>query len=300
VYKKKNKRNLSEIVVCEDGLFSFGSSKIPAIKITPVEVGIAADKLFETYPLVIFISSTIDKELFCSELKIDEKDIEYLSYESKIHWTKRKIYKNYQGEKLWPNQRGKPEYTHTIGKITKRIEEIMKEHSDEKGLILVNSKKEQDEIINGIQDSELKKRLTHVNYERSERNEIQKSNEETLEKHKRKPNSVLISSSMWEGIDLKYDLGRFCIIAKSPFSPGSGALEQAKKRLWPESKWKETKDFFKLIQGCGRCTRGTDDTSVTYLLEKGCEDMIDQIEEYQKEHEDYNINWFTDAIREYR
>ena len=103
---------------------------------------------------------------------------------------------------------------------------------------------------------------------------------------------------MWEGIDLKYDLGKFCIIAKSPFSPGD-ALVQAKKRLRPKSKWKETKDFFKLIQGCGRCTRGTDDASVTYLLEKGCEEMIDQIEEYQKEHEDYNINWFTDAIREY-
>ena len=105
---------------------------------------------------------------------------------------------------------------------------------------------------------------------------------------------------MWEGIDLKHDLGRFCIIAKSPIGPGSGALVQAKKRLRPDDRWKEAKDFFTLIQGCGRCTRATNDHSVTYLLEKGCEGLIEQIEEYQDKHKDYKIKWFTDAIREQR
>ena len=174
----------------------------------------------------------------------------------------------------------------------------MKQHPEEKGLILVNSKKEHDDIIKGILDYELKKRLTYVNYHPKDTNEVQKSNEETLEIHKRKENSVLISPSMWEGINLKKDLGRFCIIAKAPFAPGSGALVQAKKRLRPDDRWKETKDFFTLIQGCGRCTRATDDHSTTYLLEKGCEDLIKQIEEYQDRHKDYNIKWFTDAIRE--
>ena len=174
----------------------------------------------------------------------------------------------------------------------------MKQYPEEKGLILVNSIKEHDDIIKGILDYKTKKRLTYVNYHPKDTNEVQKSNEETLEIHRRKENSVLISPSMWEGIDLKYDLGRFCIIAKAPFAPGSGALVQAKKRLRPDDRWKETKDFFTLIQGCGRCTRATDDHSTTYLLEKGCEDMIKQIEEYQDRHKDYNIKWFTDAIRE--
>ncbi len=299
VYSKQNKQNISEILVCENKSYKGNTY---AVKITPVEVGIAADMLFQTYPLVIFMSSTIDKKLFCRDLQIDENDTEYLSYESKIEASRRKIIKDYQGEKLWPrklNETGDTEYRNTIGKIIKKIEEIMKQYPKEKGLILVNSKKEHEDIINGISDYESKKRLTYVNYHSNDVNEVQKSNEETLEKHKRKENSVLISPSMWEGIDLKHDLGRFCIIAKSPFAPGSGALVQAKKRLRPDDRWKEAKDFFTLIQGCGRCTRATDDHSVTYLLEKGCEDLIEQIEEYQERHKDYNIKWFTDAIEEY-
>jgi Rad3-related DNA helicase len=299
VYSKQNKQNISEILVCENKSYKGNTY---AVKITPVEVGIAADMLFQTYPLVIFMSSTIDKKLFCRDLQIDENDTEYLSYESKIEASRRKIIKDYQGEKLWPrkwSETGDTEYRNTIGKIIKKIEEIMKQYPKEKGLILVNSKKEHEDIINGISDYESKKRLTYVNYHSNDVNEVQKSNEETLEKHKRKENSVLISPSMWEGIDLKHDLGRFCIIAKSPFAPGSGALVQAKKRLRPDDRWKEAKDFFTLIQGCGRCTRATDDHSVTYLLEKGCEDLIEQIEEYQERHKDYNIKWFTDAIEEY-
>jgi Rad3-related DNA helicase len=298
VYSKQNKQSISEILVCENESYK-GSSY--AVKITPVEVNIAAKMLFQTYPLVVFMSSTIDKKLFCRDLQISEKDTEYLSYESKIDSSKRKIIKDYQGEKLWPrkwNEPGDTEYRNTIRKIIERIKEIMKQYPEEKGLILVNSKKEHDDIIKGILDYESKKRLTYVKYHLKDTNEVQKSNEEILEIHKRKENSVLISPSMWEGIDLKKDLGRFCIIAKAPFAPGSGALVQAKRRLRPDDRWKETKDFFTLIQGCGRCTRATDDHSTTYLLEKGCEDLIKQIEEYQDRHKDYNIKWFTDAIRE--
>ena len=175
----------------------------------------------------------------------------------------------------------------------------MKAHSNERGLILVNSKKEQDDIINLIQDSGLKKRLTYVKYQLKDEDEIQKDREEIQEKHKsrQKPNSVIISPVMWEGVNLKDDLGRFCIIAKAPFAPSSGEWAKAKTRLQPGSKWAMTLNFFKLIQGCGRCSRSIDDHSVTYLLDKTCEDLIEQIEEYQKEHKDYNIKWFTDAIR---
>ena len=302
LYSKQNKKNLSEILVCENKSYDKKSQPY-AIKITPVEEGIAADILFETYPLVIFISSTIDKKLFCSELQIDEKDTEYLSYESKIDRSRRKIYKNYQGEPLYAriaNQEPTPQYTHTIKKITERIEEIMKEHPDERGLILVNSGKEHEDIIRLIQDPELKKRLTYRNRQPKDSNEIQKSNEEILEEHKhpQKPNSVMISPSMWEGVDLKGDYGRFCIVAKAPYAPGRGALADAKKNLRP--KQRDTEDFFKLIQGCGRCTRSTDDQSVTYLLDKGCDKLVERMYEYQNEHKDYNVKWFTDAISEYR
>ena len=53
VYSKQNKQNISEILVCQNESYKGNTY---AVKITPVEVGIAADMLFQTYPLVIFMS----------------------------------------------------------------------------------------------------------------------------------------------------------------------------------------------------------------------------------------------------
>ena len=294
-YKTRDER-LSEIFVSEDHW------KYKKITLTPVQVDIAARSLFTPFPLVIFMSSTIDKKLFCEDLGISEESTKYLSYDSPIDQFRRRIYEYYTKEEVWKNDT----FDSSMKLIIQRIEELMEKHPNQRGLILINSIDETNKIIADIHP-ELKKRLTYRNYQgetnaktSSERKELEKFNEELLQEHKDKENSVLISPSMWEGVDLKNDLGRFCIIAKSPFAPGTGLLAQKKKKLREDKMdWKYTKDFFKLIQGCGRCTRGVKDNSTTYLIEPGCRDLLSRIKEYQNNHKDYKINWFTDALKPY-
>ena len=123
VYSKQNKQSISEILVCENESYK-GSSY--AVKITPVEIGIAAKMLFQTYPLVVFMSSTIDKKLFCRDLQIDENDAEYLSYESKIDSSKRKIIKDYQGEKLLAPESGTSPETQSTEILLKKLSKELK------------------------------------------------------------------------------------------------------------------------------------------------------------------------------
>lgn len=287
---------LSEIFVSEDHW------KYKKITLTPVQVDIAAQNLFAPFRLVIFMSSTIDKKLFCEDLGMDEESTKYLSYDSPIDQFRRRIYEYYTKEEVWKNDT----FDSSMKLIIQRIEELMGKHPNQRGLILINSIDETNKIIADIHP-ELKKRLTYRNYQgeanaktSSERKELEKFNEELLQEHKDKENSVLISPSMWEGVDLKNDLGRFCIIAKSPFAPGTGLLAKKKTKLREDKMdWKYTKDFFKLIQGFGRCTRGVKDHSNTFLIEPGCRDLLSRIKVYQNNHKDYKIKWFTDAIKPY-
>ena len=182
-------------------------------------------------------------------------------------------------------------YERTMSMITEyKIKRILEKRPDKKGIILVNSYDDQNVIANLLQrfSPELRKRLTGKfqsdkisDEEKSklsltEQNEYdEKSNEELLEEHISKQNSVLISPSMWEGIDLKGDDGEFVIIATSPAFPKtdkSYPRAAAKIRLASNDEWWKMRSAFKLMQGVGRCSRSEDDESTTFILDDGTSD----------------------------
>ena len=169
-------------------------------------------------------------------------------------------------------------------------------HEKERGLILVNSYPDQEDILKNIQklEPELIKRLTFKDRNSST------SNEELIRKHKRddKENSVLLSPGMWYGVDLKDDYGRFCIIATAPYIPND-SFNQAKTRLYQNDMWKKRSQFFKLIQGAGRCCRHQEDHSTTYVIDEGCEVMYSDIVQYLKDHPNENKEWYNDSVREF-
>ena len=78
--------------------------------------------------------------------------------------------------------------------------------------------------------------------------------------------SVLISPSLWEGIDLSGDLSRFQIFVKAPY-PSLGD----KRTNYIASSHKELytlATILKLVQGCGRSVRSEEDYAVTYMLDQ--------------------------------
>jgi Rad3-related DNA helicase len=74
-----------------------------------------------------------------------------------------------------------------------------------------------------------------------------------------------LSSSLWEGVDLKDDLSRFQIIAKVPYPNYKEKRTKAKMDKFPM--WYTSKTLTKLLQGFGRSIRSENDWANTYVLD---------------------------------
>ena len=74
-----------------------------------------------------------------------------------------------------------------------------------------------------------------------------------------------MSSSLWEGVDLKDDLSRFQIIAKVPYPNYTEKRTKAKMSKFPL--WYTSQTLTKLLQGFGRSIRSDDDWAKTYVLD---------------------------------
>lgn len=77
--------------------------------------------------------------------------------------------------------------------------------------------------------------------------------------------SLLMTPSGYEGLDLKYDSGRFQIIVKAPFSSLGDARIKYLSENYEDIYRMDT--LLKVIQAGGRCTRAADDQSITYMLD---------------------------------
>lgn len=77
--------------------------------------------------------------------------------------------------------------------------------------------------------------------------------------------AVLVSPSMFEGVDLPDDASRFQIFVKAPYASLGDKRMQYILDKYPEVYKVQT--IMKVIQGCGRSVRNKDDHAVTYFLD---------------------------------
>ena len=136
--------------------------------------------------------------------------------------------------------------------VAKVINSIMSMHPDSRGLILTSSK---------YRCHSLQKRLSPEQARRIQlahsKNEDNSTIDEVLKYHSEMPNGVLLSSSLWQGIDLKGDLSRFQIIEKCPY-PYLGD-RRVKAKTQANRSWYIYQTIIKLLQGFGRSVRDSDD-----------------------------------------
>jgi Rad3-related DNA helicase len=84
--------------------------------------------------------------------------------------------------------------------------------------------------------------------------------------------TVLVSPSLTYGVDLKDDLGRFCVVVKLPYLPLS---DKRISRIFEQDKiWYNNAMLNGLVQMCGRCTRSENDFSDTYILDGNIEQIV--------------------------
>lgn len=226
------------------------------------------EHLFRFGEKVLLLSATIlNKEAFCESIGIDPKDAAFISIDSPFPKENMPVFYIPAGNMNREN------IDKTLPNLANIVKALADEHKGEKGIIHTRTFK----IANFLQDNIKNSRfLIHDSENR----------EEILKKHmKSKKDTILLSPSSTEGLDLKDDLSRFQIICKIHW-PFLGD-ELVKMRMNKYKHWYSYQAVKSLIQARGRSVRTADDFAVTYILDDAFERL------YSK-----NINLFPTYFRE--
>jgi len=224
------------------------------ISLKPIDIS-KFSKIFFNTEFQLFMSATIDHESFCENMGFEKDDIAFIDTpKSPFPMENRRIdLLNVKRLSYTSSQEDELE-------VIKCIDRLLKKHSLERGLILTSSIPRCNNILRHLSsDNANRIRICHsINKDR-------KTQDEILNDHALDPTGVLLSSSLWEGVDLKDDLSRFQIIAKVPYPNYTEKRVRAKMTKFPL--WYTSQTLTKILQGFGRSIRSERDWARTYVLD---------------------------------
>ena len=235
--------------------------KFRSLSVKPLDISKYVSTFFD-HPVQIFMSATIDKESFCENTGFDSGVVEIVDTQvspfpienRKVEFTdvKRLSYNSTRDDELL---------------VIKKIDEIMTKYYDKKGLVLTSSKSRCFQILENLSEENKKRiRICHSF------NADGKTQDQVVQEHADSKNGVLLSSSLWEGVDLKEDLSRFQIIAKAPYPMLSETRTKIKMQKYPL--WYKAQAIMKLLQGFGRSIRDYGDWADTYVLDSAAHELL--------------------------
>ncbi len=244
------------------------------VTIKPWHIHWFMEEMSSNFDLSLYMSATINLELFCKETGFKKDEVYFINEDSNIPLENRKIvflkteYVEATSDVILPD------------KIISQIEAILKIRANQRGIILLTSYSQLDYILEKI-SPELKPRLLPL--------ERGQDKSEAIEYHKNTPNSVMISPGLESGVNLPDDDSRFQIIVKAPYYPTVDDLRM-KKIYDSESDHRRyyLKSAFRLLQMAGRSIRHVKDSAMTYVLDAKAERMI-----YHQRND--LPKWFMDA-----
>lgn len=215
----------------------------------------AKEVIFRHGDIQIFSSATLPpKKVLCKRFGFKEDEVFYYSMPSPFDPDKAPIFSYPQ-----PTMSYVPDMSKKRSTMGGVIASIMKDYDGERGLILCNSYAETEFYAQYLSEKfpDCSQRLTV---------QARGDNVETLlEEHGKKPDSVLISPSLWEGLSLDGDLGKFLMIAKVPYVDISDPVIKGLMELDKNSYYENT--CLKLVQGVGRVIRSVDDSADIHILD---------------------------------
>ena len=224
------------------------------IKLTPLN----PSRILKTYTdrlanKVLFMSATIlDFEIFAESLGISTDESAFLSFESTFNPELSPIYNLSCVDLSYKNLNNKDE----IDSLIKTIDFIVKQFPNDKGIIHTGNKTITDILYDHFFDDErFLFRIATIE------NQVIYNDHITSDKP-----TILVSSSMLEGVDLSDDLSRFQIVCKLPYL--SLGDKRIKMKTEMNNKWYELQMWQRLIQSCGRSTRSENDFSKTFILDR--------------------------------
>lgn len=208
----------------------------------------AEEYLFRLGQKVLLMSATIlDPESFAKSLGIKKEEYDVIRIPSPFPVDNRPIFQSTVGSMA------SSQIQNSLPKLKSAVEAILEAHKGQKGIVHCHTYRIANYLKNNIRSKRL---LVH----RSDNRDA------VLEKHiKSKSDTVLLSPSMSEGVDLKGDLSSFQIICKIPYPYLGDPI--VKKRMNKNKGWYALQTAKSIVQSCGRSVRNESDQAVTYILD---------------------------------
>ncbi|MGD0146059.1 MAG: ATP-dependent DNA helicase [Nitrososphaerales archaeon] len=251
-----------------------GGSVVEEVVFKPLQVGAYTSGLFESADIVLFMSATIfSKEVFCRTLGIAENDTYFIRVrESTFPVENRRIHM------LNTARLSKATMEISLEAIAQAVDKIMTHHAGERGVVHTTSYQQTRYIMGHVTETN-KARLTTT--------EGASSRSALLRRHGSTDESVLISPSLYEGVDLKDDLSRFQVLVKVPYPDLSERRTRIKLERDPG--WYDWQTALRLVQTYGRSIRSETDYAATYVLDSNFPSFLAR-------HRDLFPEYFIEAL----
>lgn len=218
----------------------------------------------------LFMSSTIlDKDEYCKDLGIDPAQAAFISMDSEFPIDNRPVM-------FMPTMKmtygwDGPDKVEERKMMVETIIDLCKNHHGEhNGVIHTGSFVVANWLVRELQGKIPQRIYRHDADSDMSRDECIKQFSASTPELK-----LLISPSVTEGLDLKGDLARFNIIAKTPFPFLGDAWVKA--RMEKSSSWYNRQAMIAIIQACGRVVRGKEDWGYTYILDSAFFGLFNRI-----------------------
>ena len=244
-------------------IFEFNPETCEAT-VKPIFIGTMFEQTLIHSDFNLFMSATISKDYITETLRLDPSKVEFIKVAASFPKEHKHImffdtqnlnYRSMQDEK-------------TITKLCNDIKRIVTTHVDEfeeNGIILTPSFVVTERIAKLIRSSKIN--VTVFEHTRGMKAD------QLIENYKRaKGPKIMLSPSIYEGVDLPGDHSRYQIIVKAPFP--SLAEKRMKYILEHHQNIYNLLTIQKIVQGAGRSVRSMDDYAVTYILDSNAQRLF--------------------------
>lgn len=236
-----------------------------AVSVKPIFVGAMMDAL-QCSDHNLFMSATLSDNFLTKTLHLDKTKTVFIKLPSTFPRENKEIvfydplslsYVSMQNQE-------------TVKKLCKNAANCVKKHIEDgdRGIVLTPSFKLQNDIVRELNSQPWKSKYKLFEHRQGEKLADVLS---AFKAYKDGP-AVLISPSMYEGIDLSGDLSRFQVMVKAPF-PSLGD-KRMKFILDNHKDLYELLTIQKLVQGAGRSVRSKDDFATTYILDLNAQRLM--------------------------
>ena len=253
------------------------NNELTKVELKPLDVSHYCKGVFKKCNKILMMSATIlDSNAFCTNLGLAPEEVKFIQVPSDFPLQNRPIYPldiaylNSNSLQLQEVQT----------KVARAVDNLMTSHRNDKGIIHTTTYKQ----LNFIQE-----KISQTNRCRLFKTDPKIPRDKVITEHVNniKP-TVLISPSLYIGLDLKDDLSRFQIIIKVPYPDlGDRWINEKRKK---NGQWYIWQTALRLVQGYGRTIRSKDDWAKTYVLDSAFGSFV-------KKNKNILPNWFIQAIQ---